>query len=147
MTATLLEPAPLIATPETEAKLCYVQDNFAYFTTQELSEQWGDDWDDAPYEHNAGEPYEGEGWRIVRVGFDSGTLKEARFLASFSVAQINSGAIAWLHTPSSRRTASSFPLLSVPAGVTIPEFKNIIWRSGGEIYTLESNPCLTSSPL
>ena len=38
-------------------KLCYLTDIFAYFTTQELSKQWGDDWDDAPYEHNAGEPY------------------------------------------------------------------------------------------
>lgn len=39
-------------------KLCYVKGSFAYFTTQELSKQWGDDWNDAPYEHNAGEPYE-----------------------------------------------------------------------------------------
>lgn len=38
-------------------KLCYVEHNWAYFTTQELSKQWGDDWDDAPYEHNAGSPY------------------------------------------------------------------------------------------
>ena len=37
--------------------LCYVEGNFAYFTTQPLAKQWGDDWDDAPYEHNAGEPY------------------------------------------------------------------------------------------
>lgn len=26
-------------------KLCYVEGNFAYFTTLPLSEQWGDDWD------------------------------------------------------------------------------------------------------
>ena len=30
----------------------------AYFTPMPLSEQWGDDWDDAPYEHNAGIPYD-----------------------------------------------------------------------------------------
>lgn len=34
-------------------KLCYVDDGFAYFTTKPLTEQWGDDWNDAPYEHNA----------------------------------------------------------------------------------------------
>ena len=39
-------------------KLCYIEKNFAYFTTQDLEKQWGDDWDDAPYEHNAGTPYE-----------------------------------------------------------------------------------------
>lgn len=39
-------------------KLCYISENIAYFTTLPLSEQWGDDWNDAPYEHNAGPPYE-----------------------------------------------------------------------------------------
>lgn len=39
-------------------KLCYIDDSKgAYFTTQPLEEQWGDDWNDAPYEHNAGPPY------------------------------------------------------------------------------------------
>jgi hypothetical protein len=38
--------------------LCYVDGPWAYFTTQPLREQWGDDWSDAPYEHNAGPPYE-----------------------------------------------------------------------------------------
>ena len=37
--------------------LCYVDGAFAYFTTRPLAEQWGDDWDDAPYEHNAETPY------------------------------------------------------------------------------------------
>ena len=40
-----------------EPILCYVKGPWAYFTTQPLKKQWGDDWDDAPYEHNAGEPY------------------------------------------------------------------------------------------
>lgn len=39
------------------AVLCYVESNQAYFTTQDLSKQWGDDWNDAPYELNAGLPY------------------------------------------------------------------------------------------
>lgn len=41
----------------TEPVLCYISKPWAYFTTQKLEDQWGDDWDDAPYEHNAGEPY------------------------------------------------------------------------------------------
>jgi len=36
--------------------LCYVSGCWAYFTTQPLEEQWGDDWNDAPYEHNAEPP-------------------------------------------------------------------------------------------
>ena len=40
-----------------EPVLCYVEGNWAYFTTKDLDKQWGDDWDDAPYEHNAGTPY------------------------------------------------------------------------------------------
>lgn len=38
-------------------KLCYIDGCWAYFTTQDLDKQWGDDWDDVPYEHNAGDPY------------------------------------------------------------------------------------------
>lgn len=37
--------------------LCYVEGCWAFFTTKPLSDQWGDDWNDAPYEHNAGRPY------------------------------------------------------------------------------------------
>lgn len=43
-------------------KLCYIESSgsggTAYFTTNDLDRQWGDDWNDAPYEHNAGSPYE-----------------------------------------------------------------------------------------
>lgn len=46
-------------------RLCYADLDrdgaiIAYFTTQPIAEAWGDDWDDAPYEHNAGPPYH---WR------------------------------------------------------------------------------------
>lgn len=44
-------------TPNDAAVLCYVDGQRAYFTTAKLADQWGDDWDDALYEHNAGEPY------------------------------------------------------------------------------------------
>lgn len=40
-----------------KAVLCYYDLSHAYFTTQSLDKQWGDDWDDQPYEHNAGRPY------------------------------------------------------------------------------------------
>ena len=37
-------------------KLCYVDGNEAWFTS-DWKNQWGDDWNDRPYEHNAGSPY------------------------------------------------------------------------------------------
>lgn len=37
-------------------KLCYVSHGRAYFV-EDFENAWGDDWNDAPYEHNAGEPY------------------------------------------------------------------------------------------
>ena len=40
-------------------KLCYIDPDEpkAYFTS-DWKNQYGDDWDDRPYEHNAGTPYE-----------------------------------------------------------------------------------------
>lgn len=42
---------------EKEFKLCYVEGNKAWFTDN-FENQWGDDWDDKPYEDNAGYPYD-----------------------------------------------------------------------------------------
>ena len=45
-------------------QLCYVDrlDDFGaiklWFSDLDVSNVWGDDWDDKPYEHNAGEPYD-----------------------------------------------------------------------------------------
>ncbi|MBI2473352.1 hypothetical protein HYV70_02255 [Candidatus Uhrbacteria bacterium] len=38
--------------------LCMVDYGEVFFTTQSLADQRGDDWSSAPYEHNAGDPYE-----------------------------------------------------------------------------------------
>ena len=40
-----------------EYKLCYVEGQKAWFTDN-FEKQWGDDWNDKPYECNAGEPYD-----------------------------------------------------------------------------------------
>lgn len=86
------------------ACLCYADDEFAYFTTQKLEKQWGDDWDDAPYEHNAGTPYDDknsvEDWKIFKVLFPSSFSTPVEYLkmlnTPFSVKQINTGVVAWL---------------------------------------------------
>ena len=126
--------------PKAEPVLCFVKNNRAYFTTRELSKQWGDDWNDAPYEHNAGLPNDSYGeedqWEIVEVLFESTLVdpgERAMGNSMYSVEDINSGAVAWLSTP----TWSSDPKISIQAGTTIPEFKRLIRQSGGKVFVEE----------
>lgn len=50
--------------------LCYVKDRNLFFTNKKAKDVWGDDWDDAPLEHNADEPYLDmvDSYAIVDVG-------------------------------------------------------------------------------
>lgn len=121
-----------------EFKLCFVKGDYAWFTTQDLSKQWGDDWDDAPYESNAGEPYNGagRGWDTLSVFFTGAFSRpHSRLLNSpWSVKQINNGAVAWLYTDPPRGT----PPINIFAGITLPRFIELVRQSGGEVYlTLE----------
>jgi hypothetical protein len=116
--------------------LCYVDGPWAYFTTQDLNEQWGDDWDDAPYEHNAGEPYtaykEGEDWQIIKVAFDGPLESPADIAGSnsrYSVRDINAGAVAWLMTRFTDKP------ICVQAGSTLATFRLAVEASGGHVYT------------
>jgi hypothetical protein len=125
---------------EYKSKLCYIKDSFAYFTTQSLSEQWGDDWDDAPYEHNAGDPYyydehdrkEGlEPWEIYKVAWDGNFFLPCDYVLNsrWSVRDINSGAIAWLQSePYSKNP------IAIPAGTTLDKFCELIDYGDGAVY-------------
>lgn len=85
-------------------RLCLVLDEKAYFTTRDLSLQTGDDWDDSPYEHNAGEPYsydprhdaDKEPWdiKVFRIEYD-GEIWSPEVL-TVSVDSINRGIFPWL---------------------------------------------------
>ena len=119
-------------------KLCYVENSFAWFTTASLSEQWGDDWNDAPYEHNAGTPYE---WRIERekpeyklmkLAFYSDDLETPADIAGhnslYSVQAINGGVVAWL----SNRWVK--PVIAIQAGISPEDFIKIVKESGGDVF-------------
>lgn len=113
-------------------KLCYVSGNILYFTDN-FEGQTGDDWDDAPYEHNAGEPYEWVDEWSVEANKYRGHIRMIAFKADewleypcdghynspYSVDDINAGAIAWI------RVYKGKPL---PAGATIGEA--IEWLEG-----------------
>ncbi len=118
-------------------KLCYLGNNFVFFTTAPLEEQWGDDWDDAPYEHNAGEPYvfrEGidkEEWKILKLAFEADRLVEpnhGHVNSLYSVQDINRGKVPWLRgwlDPDSE---------PVNAGDTVKEFVRKVEKALGSVY-------------
>ena len=90
-------------------RLCYVSGNIMYFTDN-FENQTGDDWDDAPYEHNAGEPYEWVDEWSAESNKYRGHIRMIAFMTDrwldypcdgygnspFSVDDINAGAIAWI---------------------------------------------------
>lgn len=135
-------------TPEArDAVLCYVADGIAYFTTQSLEKQTGDDWDDAPYEHNADPPYEPhypcDRWSIYEVRYeevdglhtpaeDSGDAYYGN--SRYSVDAINAGAVAWL----TNAIGGYEPLVVVKAGATLVEFCGLIERAGGHVVLPDS---------
>ena len=110
------------------ARLCFVLDSFAWFTTLPLTEQWGDDWNDAPYQWNAGEPYGEIGTTLTKLAFEvnGDTPDDA---PAYSVEQINAGAVPWL-----RSWPSSETEWSIPAEATPEEFTRIIQEAGGTVY-------------
>jgi hypothetical protein len=140
-----------------EPVLCYVDGAWAWFTTKPLDDQWGDDWDDAPYEHNAGLPYGPLGewsaedgrhlprgrdfrddgtpkWEVFKVAWD-GPFETPADLASsnsrYSVRTINRGAVAWLAPTGYGAKGEA---RAIPAGTTLGEFVLLMEAAGGRVY-------------
>lgn len=122
-------------------RLCYVKDRWAYFTTVPLSEAWGDDWNDAPHDCNAGRPkadcvvvaFDGDlevcgtqfGWPPASVEHPHG----------YSVEEINDGEIPWLATMQYRADRGQWdPVVRVMAGTTLAEFRRIVKAADGNVY-------------
>jgi hypothetical protein len=127
--------------PEDAFLLCYVSYPWAWFTT-DLKNQWGDDWNDAPYEHNAGSPY---GWAsymqekrgiapylIERLAFDGPFETPDAYVTNsqWSVEQINLGLVPWLQTD---RYVKDHRVV-IPAGMPIPQFERAILEGGGNVW-------------
>lgn len=115
-----------------EPTLCFIMGKTAYFTDRSVFEQLGDDWDDAPYEHNAGPPSSGIG---KTVNF-SGPLKtpadiiKSGFNRGLSVLEINQGVMPWL--TGSRKKGNEVRTVKIMAGVSIPEFVRLVQSVGGK---------------
>ena len=89
--------------------LCYVESSKyigepikMYFTNNSLNDQWGDDWDDVPYEHNAGEPYEDDDHQIIKIQFMDNIVSEIITPrtnvdnSNYSVQDINNKIVPWI---------------------------------------------------
>lgn len=116
--------------------LCYVDVDRAYFSSNQPEDETGDDWDDAPYEHNAGVPY-GDGSTVVMVMFIANFERpcDGVINSRFSVDDINRKHIAWLRPVNYGRCLDDGP--SPPpifAGTALEEFITIIEASGGTVY-------------
>ena len=97
-------------------KLCYVEprggsedDNCnndprsilaLYFTPCPIMKVWGDDWDDTPYEHNAGTPYSEYKCVMYKMFATDNTEfilpDRGRDNSAFSVKQINANETPWI---------------------------------------------------
>lgn len=122
-------------------RLCYIDPvrSIAFFTDKPLTgpdRVWGDDWDDAPYEHNSGLPY---AWTVMVffVGNDADTPDRGHINSPYSVENINNGAVPWLMA-APWRPEPDF----LDAGATVPEFFDFIYRLGGSAIglTKDGNP-------
>ena len=118
-------------------KLCYIDPDEpkAYFTSN-WEHQWGDDWDDRPYEHNAGLPYESYydgdkeipisiktvyfdlnwGWEMPCSNVDN---------SRYSVKDINNHRVPWISKDGHY----------IFAGISYTNFIKQIEELGGKIYT------------
>lgn len=129
-------------------KLCFVYGNVAVFTTQALNEQWGDDWGDAPYEHNAGHPYSppvstenynpdgSPKWQLLELWFTGEYMSPSSAFQNspWSVKEINDGAVPWLTFMKFDYDACDYvPVNSINAGATVEEFIDFIQGNNDQV--------------
>nr|DAY48154.1 MAG TPA: hypothetical protein [Caudoviricetes sp.] len=143
-------------------RLCYIDQNdeyseslMLYFTEKDPKEQWGDDWDDAPYEHNAGTPYTDD-YRQPEQGVENGrgiypkieikkiyiepsdwkthffTPRTGTINSPYSVEDINKGATPWLVVKVDKTIKAIFD-----ARTTYEEFLEKVRKLPIDIYVRE----------
>ena len=121
-------------------QLCFVENGWAWFTP-DLEKETGNDWNDAPYQVHAGEPFgmahlSGESNPLTRVAFHAPCIEEACESGSFSVDQINNihdklpARVPWI-----KRTSNVSGDQRIYAGATLAEFLDVfVGEIGGKVY-------------
>ena len=121
-----------------KAQLCYVDLPFVWFTTDFVG-QWGDDWDDIPYECNAGQPYPpkfiGRDYELFRVAVFPNPYKhqlrvpaDAHYSSPWSVMDINNKLVPWLRLMN--LDWDSPTIEAIMAGTTYAAFKDFAYHYG-----------------
>ena len=118
-------------------RLCYVDGPWAWFTTRDpFTEQWGDDWDDAPYQDNAGDPYEWRPdrgvpeYRLLKVAYDGPLYTPEE---SLSVQEINQTGTPWLVSALYVEAE-----VEIVGGTLFHEFERAVRQAGGRVYRAPS---------
>lgn len=126
---------------DSDFKLCYVVGDEAYFANVEdvTRDIWGDDWNDAPYEHNAGCPYKWASYMGEKHKIKPYEIKVVKFYGPFNspsdyhndnspwcVNDINAGIIAWLST-----VRVNDKNINIFAGTSLVDFIRLIEKGGG----------------
>ncbi|MBB5495997.1 hypothetical protein [Paraburkholderia sp. MM5384-R2] len=112
--------------------LCFVRAPWAYFTRVPLDQQWGDGWEQVPYEQHAGVPYDDMPQQILTVAFDGPLYPpDAGYDGKKrSVIEINRGDAPWLRT---QDLISNAPI-HIMAGVTLESFVEQVELAGGRVF-------------
>lgn len=112
--------------------LCFVRAPWAYFTRLPLDQQWGDGWERAPYERNAGVPYDDAPDQILKVAFDGPLYPpDAGYDGKpRSVNDINCGGAPWLHTQDFFGNAP----IHIAAGASLEQFVSQVELAGGRVF-------------
>jgi hypothetical protein len=128
--------------------LCYIDTPWAWFTSLPVEDQWGDDWDNAPYQHNAGCPYPEESVTLEKVAFDGPLFAPDEpprreidspsghpYTTEVAVEDMNRGEnrVPWL-VETGYGEMHGVAGVEVYAGVTIPEFVKLVENAGGSVY-------------
>lgn len=120
------ETVPIESTEEDKLCLCYVSGYIMYFT-DDMTNVWGDDWDDRPFEYNAGEPY--KKYVKAKICYDNNdSCALPNRFGNFSAEDINDGFVPWLQHEKAG---------SLYAGATLEDTKVWLRKAGiqwGELH-------------
>jgi hypothetical protein len=126
-------------------KLCFVRAPWAYFTRLPLDQQWGDGWERAPYNKEAGAPYDEVPGQILTVAFE-GPLDTPDVEGNGnipSVIAINHGETPWLYTDA---FVSKIPI-RIMGGDSLQSFVEQVERAGGRVFAPSSWGALRLEPV
>lgn len=113
-------------------QLCFVKPPWAWFTRLPLSHQWGDGWERAPWQREAGLPYGGAPDRLIKVAFDGPFVapEETPERPALSVEDINNGKSPWLHSDTYLHNAP----IAIMGGTTLERFVELVDLGGGHVF-------------